>query len=479
MRIIITFLLNAGLNFGVGLVVAAVLGPGGYGRYAVGASAGALLATGFFDWLRLSTTRFYGDAQRRSTPALRATLDRLYLSGTAILVCAAATAMVLPLPFGLTAGFVAAVVTTAVANGVFDFRTALARAEFRDAAYSALVIGKGIGSLALAVGAALVSHDPSVTLAAQALGTLAAVVPVHASLANEGTGVAERRLAGRFAAYGLPIVTANVVFQGILLLNRSLAAERFGFAGAGHLSLATDIELRLLLAVGAAVDVFLFQIAVRRDAAGGRAAGQAQVRDNMVHVAAVLLLLAVGFAGTLPAFTALVVPARFRDGFEPLALAVLPGIVLFCLGQFALNPVFQMAHRTAPIIAGAAASALVDIAGLALVPTSVGLLGIAAVHSVSLGCGFLLLATIALRERSVRPRATDFLGVVGAGGAAALAIWPTRSIPVPAVSLAVAAGAGTVAYVAVLALADVGDVRISLRRLAEWRRVRADAAGVA
>lgn len=479
MRIIITFLLNAGLNFGVGLAVAAVLGPADYGRYAVGASAGALIATGVFDWLRLSTTRFYGDAQRAAEPNLRPTLDALYRAGGVVLVLAACLSLALPLPFGVTAGLAGAVVLTAVANGLFDFRTALARARFKDDAYSLLVVGKGVAGLSMAVGTAVFSHDPVLTLAAQAVGTAVAVLPVRPSLADERSGVAKRSILWRFATYGLPIVTANVVFQAILLLNRSVAAGRFGYAEAGHLALATDIEFRLLLAVGAAVDVLLFQLAVRSEAASGRTAAQAQVRDNMVHVTAVLLLIAVGFAGALPAFTALVVPARFQPGFVPLAGAILPGLVLFCLGQFAINPVFQMAHRTGPIIAGAVVSAALDAAGLMLVSPDVGVLGLAMVHSVSLAGGFALVAGLAFRDRAVRPALSDMAGLGGAAMAALAVVWPTRWIGTPVVSLCAAAVLGTAVYVGMLVLLDVGSVRSIARRFIGQARRRTGVAGLA
>ena len=458
MRIVVTFLLNAGLNFAVGLVIASLLGPTSYGHFAVWASTGALLATGLFDWLRLSTARFYGDAQQQAAPALRPTLDATYMVFIALLVGGGVVAVALP-ALGLTAALVGAVVFTAVANGAFDFRTALARARFRDRDYAVLVIGKGVLGLACAAAAALMTHEPVVVLAAQAGGTLLATLPVRGSLADRNRVKPEPQLVRRFAIYGLPVVAANVVFQSILLMNRSAAAATFGFAAAGHLSLATDVELRILLSVGAAVDVLLFQLAVRSESVGGQQAAAAQVRANIVHVTAVLLLLAIGFAATLPAFVALVVPAHFQDGFASLALVILPGMTLFCLGQFAINPVFQMAHRTAPIIAGALLSAAVDALGLALMPASAGPLGIAAIHSISLGLGVVLLTGLALTNPLVRPSLRDVLGLLAASVVTAAALWPLRALPSPMLVLAAAALVGPSTYGAMLLLVDVGDVR--------------------
>ncbi|MDX7950434.1 lipopolysaccharide biosynthesis protein [Lichenihabitans sp. Uapishka_5] len=465
MRIVVTFLLNAGLNFGVGLVIAALMGPDLYGRYAVIASTGSLLATALFEWLRLSTARFYGETQRGSVPALRPSLDACYHVLTAVLVVGGVLALGLPGRFGVTPSLAGAVVLAAVANGGFDYCGALARARFMDRDYAGLVIGKGVLGLAAAAAAAQWTHDPAAVLAAQAVGSLVAILPSRGALADPGRAPPARSLIRRFAAYGLPVVAANVVFQAILLFNRSVAASRLGFATAGHLSLATDIELRLFLAVGAALDVLLFQLAVRGEAVAGPSGAAQQLRRNIVDVAAVLLLLGVLFAAVLPAFTALIVPERFRDGFVPLALAVLPGILLFCFGQFAINPVFQMAHRTRPIILGALSSAAVDGLGLLLVPATAGPIGIAAVHSVSLGGGTLCLAWLAHRDAAIRPRLQDAVGLLAATAVAGLAVWPLRALPAPLV-LGTAAVIGPLGFAAVLLLGDVGV----MRQRAAWLR---------
>ena len=211
--------------------------------------------------------------------------------------------------------------------------------------------------------------------------------------------------------------------------------------------------------------MLLFQLAVRGEAVAGPSGAAQQLRRNIVDVAAVLLLLGALFAAVLPAFTALIVPERFRDGFVPLALAVLPGILLFCFGQFAINPVFQMAHRTRPIILGALSSAAVDGLGLLLVPATAGPIGIAAVHSVSLGGGTLCLAWLALRDAAIRPRLQDAVGLLAATAVAGLAVWPLRALPAPFV-LGTAAVIGPLGFAAVLLLGDVGV----MRQRAAWLR---------
>jgi len=64
------FMLSALLQFALSLVVAAILGPGEFGLYALVLSGGVLLQTFAFEWLRLCAARFHhkeaGEALARS-----------------------------------------------------------------------------------------------------------------------------------------------------------------------------------------------------------------------------------------------------------------------------------------------------------------------------------------------------------------------------------------------------------------------------
>src|ERR1700712_3402266 len=79
MAVIAAFILNAGLNFVLGLLVAKLLGPADFGLFAL-ATAGAIVAnTLLFEWLRLSATRFYSVRGRAAEPWIRQGLDRAYV----------------------------------------------------------------------------------------------------------------------------------------------------------------------------------------------------------------------------------------------------------------------------------------------------------------------------------------------------------------------------------------------------------------
>ncbi len=466
MIIILTFVFNAGLNFLLGLAVAAVLGPAEYGRFAIGVMVAIVLGTACFDWLRLSATRFYTEESRGTDPGLRASLNGGYVAVTGLVVVAAGLILALRLDTGLSAAALAASVGFALASARFDFTTALIRARFLERAHAVLMGLKNALAFAAAIGAALAFKDAAWTLAALAGAAVVSTLPARGVLKDADATwrlVARDRLAG-FARYGVPVVAANVIYQVIVLANRSFAAASFGFAEAGQLSLATDMGIRLLLAIGAALDVYLFQLAVRRDAREGREAALAQVRLNMTVMAAAAVLLAVGYACAMPAFEALVVPARYRDAFGPVSLVLLPGVAVFCFANFGLNPVFQLLGRTGPAAWAAGVALAADLGGLALLPRWAGILGYAAVHSASLGLGGVAAAVLAFRAAPCRPANRDLLAIAGAGALAAAVIWPTRALPEPAAALGAAALAGTTAYLAVLVWFDVAGARAFAQR---------------
>lgn len=474
MGIILTFVLNAVLNLVLGLAVAAVLGPSEYGRFAVAFMIAIVLSTALFDWLRLSATRFYTEAGRTSDPALRASLNAGYFS---IALCLGGGALVLfatHIDVGLPADILAIAAFAAIANAQFEFKSALARARFLDRTYATLVIAKNVVALVLMVGAGLLFKSATWVLGALALSSAIALIPVNRRLRDAAArmGAMDRTRLVAFARYGVPIVAANVIYQVIVLLNRSVAAAKIGYADAGQLSLPTDLSIRLLLAAGAALDVFLFQLAVRRDAADGRAAGHQQIARNMIVVSSVLILLAVGYVVKLPQLDALIIPMKYRSNFVPVSLILVPGVLAFCIVQFALNPVFQLTRQTMPIVVSALVALASDAILLAFLPASAGIDGFAWIHSTSLIVGFVVALALAWRTRECRPLLRDVVGMGIAGIATALAIWPTRMIEPGWLGLLSAAGIGPAVFAAVAIAFDLAGLRNPVRCWLESRTLR-------
>ena len=342
-----TFLVNAGLNFLLNLLVAAILAPAEFGRYALAAAVAVLVNGLAFTWFAMSAARFTSARVDAEEPAVRATLDgslKSLAGGTLLLACLVALAWP---DAGLPAGLLALALCVGVLHGVFDYACALARARFLDGVYARIVIVKNIAAFTTMLGAAWLFRDPHAVLAALGLSILASLLPVRRRLARSGAAAFEAARLKRYAVYAAPLVIAVVLYQAIPFLSRSLLSARYGFAETGQFSLAFDTLYRVFAAVGASLEFILFQIAMRTEEQHGRDAAERRVGENVVLVTAALLPAAVGFWLVLPSMVTLLIPPAFREGFSAYAVLLLPAVLAQCLITSALNAVFQLRERTA------------------------------------------------------------------------------------------------------------------------------------
>lgn len=156
MAVIAAFIINAGLNFVLGLLIAKLLGPADFGRFALATTGAIVLNTVLFEWLRLSATRFYSGRVRLDEPWIRHGLDRAYLRLGLLLLAAAALCGA----FGFAGGadgreaVLCGTGMAALGIGVFDYHAALARARFDGRLYLGLVAVKNVLSFAMMAAAA-------------------------------------------------------------------------------------------------------------------------------------------------------------------------------------------------------------------------------------------------------------------------------------------------------------------------------------
>lgn len=466
MAVIAAFVLNAGLNFALGLLVASLLGPADFGRFALGTACAIAVNTLVFEWLRLATTRFYSSRRSLEEPWIRASLERGYLRLGLLLVALAGLAAALGgrvWPDADAVHLMAAGGATAIGIGIFDYHAALARARFDGGLYLRLVAVKNGLAFALMAGTAFLLPDPAAVLLAGGASQFLAVFALRRGLADPPHAPTPARFRATlriFLAYGLPLVAANAVYQLMPFLNRAIIAQGSGFAEAGYFSLAADVAVRVFSTIGSALDLLLFQIAVRADEHQGRAAAEAQVARNLALVTALLLPCAAGFLAVTPAFEALVVPSAYRGHFSVYVYLLVPGLIPLALMNFALNPIFQIRRRTAPVIAAAVVGLVVNALALALVPARLGASGVAMAQSAGLAAAFCVLAVRALvgRER-LRLPVRDLVGAVGATAAMTAAIWPLRGLASPAATLGVAIPLGAAVYGGLAWWLDIAGLR--------------------
>jgi O-antigen/teichoic acid export membrane protein len=463
MTVLVPFVVNAGLNFVLGLLIAFFLGPAEFGRYAIGAAIIVLVNTALLDWVRLSAVRFYSLRARETQPEIRATLDFL-VAGVSMTLCALLLAAVVAgIDFRMPAMMLAASVLAGVGAGLFDYHGAIARARFLDAAYARLVIVKNLLALILMVGGAWLTRDPTVVLLGGLLSAAVALVSVRRVLADAPLSFAAARqdVAWTFAKYALPIVAGNAIYSLIPLLNRSLLAGANGFAEAGYFSLASDMGLRLFGALSTTLEIVLLRQVIRLDETRGRRAAQKRIATNIVIVLAVALPAAVGFALTLPAFDRILVPPSFQGRFSTYMAPLLPGFVAIAIFQAGLYPAFLIEKRTLvatlAAVIGLGANVAIVVAFAASSPI---------VYAVAQTMAFLVVLAItaiaALRLLPVLPSWRDCGAVLLAVAAMAAAIWPLRDRFAAVPELVMQVVLGALVYGAVILACDVARWRTLL-----------------
>ncbi len=461
MRVLVAFFLNVAFNFVVGLLVAKFLGPEEYGRFALALATAVAVQTAFLDWLRLGATRFYSERSRGEDPALRATLDVAFALITTGMAVGTTLLFMTGVKFPLSHGMIALALGAAVANGLFDFNTALVRARFHDGLYVKLVIVKNLFALALTGGGAFWFGSARMALIGGVISLAGSVVCARAALSDPGAEahLARRSVAASLLRYALPIVAANLLYLCLPLANRALITVTYGFAETGQFSLAWDIGSKAVQAIGSTADVLLFQIAVRAHDRLGHDGARQRIADNMAIVIAVLLPACAGIWLVLPSMQALIVPEQYRGPFEDLLTLMMPGLFCFSMILYAINPIFQIAKRTAPLIAAAAVACVGDPLILLLMPHAGGATRLAVAQSGAFALALATLIAIACRSRPAWPRLRDLAGTASATVCMVGVLLPLRAHPPSFALLVVQIAAGLAVYGGLVALFDIAAIR--------------------
>lgn len=466
MSVVLAFALNTAFNFLVGLLVAKHLGPAEYGRFALASAAATFINTALFDWMKQAATRFYSAKARDERPQVRATLDLAFGLITLALGVVAIILTLSGIEIVLSGALLALAAAGGAAHALFDFHAAILRARFDDKAYVRMVAVKhGLGLL-LTVGGAWALHDARVALAGMCVSVAGSVLSARRALIDEAAApaLAQAALARTYLSYGAPLVMAGVIAQAAPLLTRTVIAQRYGFAEMGQFSLAYDIGVKLVAAVSSTLDVMLFQIAVRCDETQGRAAAQAQIGRNLAIVAAVTAATCVGFWLALPSFEALIVPQCYHGYFAAYLTALLPGFFAFGVAQYGVIPIFQIAQRTAPAVAGGLISLGVTAAAVALAPQGGDGLALAQAQSLGVGLGLAALLAFARVEKPVWPPLREILAIAAGVAAMAACVAPLRGLAPGAAALAAQVGVGVFVCAPFLWAFDVGAMRATLLR---------------
>lgn len=468
MNVLFAFACNMVFNFVIGLVVAKFLGPEEYGRFALAHATAIAVQTAGFDWIRLGATRFYSERVRQDEPALRATLDLGFALVTMGLAIGAMLLLLSGITFALSNGLIFLALGIAVTNGLFDYFVALVRARFQDRLFIRLILVKTFLSFALMLGGAFWFGSAKMTLIGGMLSLAGSVATARLGLRDPGCWPTQARLpvAKALMRYGLPIVAANLLYLAIPLANRSIVAILYGFSETGQFSLAFDFGSKAIQAVGSALDVVLFQIAVATHELRGREEARERIANNITIVIAMILPACTGLWLVLPSLDLLIVPEQFRGPFAMLLPLMMTGLFCTAIIQYAINPIFQIAKKTRPLIAAALIACVVDGLLIFILPQNSDSSSLAIAQAGALLAALIALVVFASLTAPQWPRARDLGAIILANALMSAALLPMRSMQPGLSTLAQQIGLGIVIYAMIVMGFDVAGLRtLTLARL--------------
>jgi O-antigen/teichoic acid export membrane protein len=468
MTIFLVSFCNILFNFAIGLLVAKFLGPEEYGRFALAYATAIFVQTGFFDWIRFGATRFYSERIRDEEPALRATLDFGFAIIAAGLAVGASLLLFTGIRFTLSYGLIALALGAAAANGIFDYHTALVRARFDDRLFARLVLVKNLVAFTLMGGGAFLFGSAKMTLIGTIVSLGGSVVTARAALRDPASQprLARLSIARSLMAYSLPIVGANLLYLAIPLANRSILAILDGFSETGQFSLAYDFGTKAIQAIGSALDIVLFQIAVATHELHGPYQARRQIARNMTIVIGMVLPACTGLWLTLPSIEHLAVPEAFRGHFDLLLPLMMTGLFCMAMIQFAINPIFQIEKKTAPLIVAALAACATDALLLLILPQDAGASSLAIAQAGAMLAALIVLTGFASRAKRQWPRPRDLAATVFANALMSAIVLPMRGQEPGLATVVEQISTGVAIYAVVVLGFDVAGLRgLTIARL--------------
>jgi hypothetical protein len=243
------------------------------------------------------------------------------------------------------------------------------------------------------------------------------------------------------------------------LANRSLAAVLYGFSESGQFSLAYDMGAKAVQAIGSTLDVILFQIAVAAHERHGAEHSKRQLADNIAIVVAIVLPSCTGIWLILPSVEQIIVPSQYRGPFGHLLTLMMAGLFAFAMILYGINPIFQIAKRTAPMIGAAVVACLVDAILLMVLPRGDDASALAIAQTGGFIGAFVTLTLVAALTRPQWPRWRDIGGAVVGTAAMAAILLPLRESTPGLVTLVLQIMSGVVIYTFFVVALDIAGLR--------------------
>jgi O-antigen/teichoic acid export membrane protein len=436
------------------------LSPADYGVYALTFSVMALVHTTVFSWMEAAMARFYApEAERGVLPRHFATIYRSWGVAAALFALASAAVLLLwpgagPMKVAVAAGLGA---TLARSLGKLNQERRRAAGDVRGAAWmdiaqtlSGFVIGAGLILLGLR-GAA-----PIAGLGAGAALVLAFVLP--AELKRGAGGSFDRRKAGAYAAYGLPVSLSLILALTLATTDRFMLAGFINESAVGVYQAGYSLSNRTLdvmfIWLGAAGSPALI-VAFER---GGAAGLNKAAREQAGLMLALTLPAALGVAMIARPLADVMVGPGLRAGAALVTPWIAASALFMGLTNAYAQQAFTLGRRTGLMLVAMSVPATINVGLCLWLIPRFGVLGAVWATSASYGVG--LVAAMAL-GRFAQPMPVPLAAIARTAAATAFMGLAVASLPSPGgiAELALKAAAGVLAYAAAAWLLNVADLR--------------------
>lgn len=448
-----------------------LLSPEEYGLYVIGASIAGVVAAVFFAWVRLSVSRY----QARSPELdLRAEAIVAYGAAAVVVVCLTPVAILIIRPnvgFGIVAGSL----LLSLSITAFEISQEFRRARLNPFRFTAIAVFRSVLGLTLGlVAIELGGGGAGLLIAIGASFLVANVVGFQRNAAKPLRRPSVEQLT-EFVRYGLPFSLGALAFALHNAADRLGVAYLLGQSGAGYYGLAAEMTRQLMAILAASVASAMFPLAFRSLAQTGPAATRERLKEGVELLLALIVPVAVWLAICADAVTGALLGKGFQIGVAALLPLLAFGRMCGAVNQYYLQVSFQLAEKPLLQVAHDVFILMLNLTLLFPLTLAFGLRGTAAAVLVAEAVGIAL--GIALSRRAFK------LPLNGWGMARVLVSCAVMAVVIYAAktalnghgmfALAVATGAGGVAYAASALLLDVAGVRSALAGFMRPRRIAA------
>ncbi|WP_413708779.1 hypothetical protein [Rhizobium sp. Rhizsp82] len=453
------------------IILPKIIDPDQLAIYSLASSIGLFLVSMFYEWNRVSISRYSVSKDVLETSRRRSALRHSNRLTSAVLIVVSLVSLIyMNNHYGLILGMAC---LFAISQALFEARQAYFRADFQNVSYATSIISRALCGLLLISFVGYASNSALYVMLAwcasyfivlsftqRRFTALTKVSPFHwetfTFLVKFGSGVTL-------------VAIATTALQPLV---RTLASEFIPLADSGKLMLAMDIPLKIVGVIGVSINILTLQGTMRASEFGERTLMLERIGMQISIVLAVILPTAVGFILVKQDFANAFIPTIYHDIYLQNVGWCMAAAGILVFRNAAIDSIFVIVGRPHHGLAGPTVAIF-----LTLIFTwfllQFGVNSLAFSHGLFLG---LLAGTVASWVVAVKlcnfPVEWGNIGRILFSTicmAAAVSMFVTSS---NLVGLLAKAGLGAAVYVSFLILTNAFDLRRHLRNIYARRSIQ-------